>query len=63
MTARQPTLGDCDPLWHDWDQLCRRGAEELEDPVDRGWRDLRGQHITKRQYHRIQTVRVIESYL
>ncbi|MEU2924168.1 hypothetical protein ABZ636_03775 [Streptomyces sp. NPDC007251] len=58
MTGRQQTLGDCEPLWHDWDQLCQRGAEEMHDPADRQWRDLKGQRITKRQYHRIQTVHV-----
>ena len=63
MTADQLAIGDCDPLWHDWDELCDLGAEEIHDPVDREWRDLRGQRITRRQYHRIQTVKITGSYL
>lgn len=63
MTAAQPTLGDCDPMWHDWDQLCQRGAEELADPVDPRWRDLRHQRIKPQQYHRIVDVPVVGDYL
>ncbi|MGW3196283.1 hypothetical protein ACWDBD_17190 [Streptomyces sp. NPDC001118] len=44
----QLTIGDCDPMWSDWDQLCARGAEELADPVDPRWHDLRRQGITAR---------------
>ncbi|MET7429592.1 hypothetical protein ABZT16_11420 [Streptomyces flaveolus] len=58
MTATQLALGDCDPAWDDLDRLADLGAEELHDPIDQPWRDLRGQRITKRQYHRMQTVPV-----
>jgi len=59
----QLTIGDCDPMWSDWEQLCDRGAEELDDPIDLRWRDLRGQGLTPRQYHRIADVRVVGEYL
>ena len=59
MTAEQLTLGDCDPAW---DLLAQLGAEELQDPVDREWRDLRGQ-ISKRDYYRITTIHLHGSYL
>ncbi|MGW1135630.1 hypothetical protein [Streptomyces griseoluteus] len=55
MTAHQLALDACDPTW---EQLADQGAEELHDPVDQPWRDLRGQGITRRQYHRMQTVPV-----
>ena len=63
MTADQPTLGDCEPLWHDWDDLCQRGAEELCEPIDPRWHDLRRQGITAAQYHRIHDVELHGSYL
>jgi hypothetical protein len=63
VTADQLTLGDCDPMWSDWDQLCQRGAEELTDPIDPRWRDLRHQGLTARQYHRIVDVPVVGDYL
>ncbi|MET9073902.1 hypothetical protein ABZX95_17380 [Streptomyces sp. NPDC004232] len=59
----QLSLGDCDPSWDDWDQLCARGAEELHDPVDPRWHDLRGQGLTARQYHRIVDVQVVGEWL
>ena len=62
MTA-QLTLGDCDPMWFDWEQLCQRGAEELGDPVDPRWHDLRRQGITAQQYHRITDVQVVGEWL
>ena len=69
MTGRQLSIGDCDPMWDDWDQLCDRDAEEQHDPVGPEWwdvkgqRDRRGQRITKRKYRRTQTIRVIGNYL
>jgi hypothetical protein len=63
VTADQLALGDCDPLWHDWEQLCQRGAEELVDPVDPRWRDLRHQGLTAHQYQRIADVPVVGDYL
>ncbi|MFG2352623.1 hypothetical protein [Streptomyces sp. NPDC048521] len=63
MTADQLTLGDCDPLWHDWEQLCQRGAEELADPTDPRWRDLRHQGLTAQQYHRIADVQITGDWL
>lgn len=59
----QITFGDCDPMWSDWDQLCEQGAEELADPIDPRWHDLRRQGITARQYHRITDVQVVEDWL
>ena len=58
--TQQLALGDCDPTW---DDLADLGAEEVHDPVDREWRDLRGQRITRRQYHRTQTIKITGSYL
>jgi hypothetical protein len=52
VTAGQLALGDCDPDWAALDQLCDLGAE-----------DLRGQRITKRQYHRMQTITPDRRYL
>lgn len=63
MTAGQLALGDCDPMWHDWDQLCQRGAEELADPTDPRWRDLRHQGLHRRRKHRIVDVPVVGDYL
>lgn len=54
---------DCGELWSDWDELCDRGAEELYDPTERGWLDLRGQRITARQYHRLVDVQVVGDWL
>ncbi|GAA3113673.1 hypothetical protein [Streptomyces echinatus] len=59
----QLTLGDCDPLWSDWEELCQRGAEELADPTGPRWRDLRHQGVTARQYHRIVDVHVVGDLL
>ncbi|MEU1010044.1 hypothetical protein [Streptomyces sp. NPDC005890] len=63
MTADQLALGDCDPMWSDWEQLCDRGAAELVDPVDPRWRDLRHQGLTAQQYHRIVDVHVVGEWL
>lgn len=54
---------DCDPLWDDWDRLCDRGAEELYDPVDPRWHDLRHQGMSARRYHRIVDVPVVGEWL
>lgn len=59
----QLTIGDCDPMWSDWEQLCARGAEELHDPADPRWRDLRGQGLTAEKYHRIKDVQVVGEWL
>lgn len=63
MTAAQLSIGDCDPMWSDWEQLCQRGAEELADPADPRWRDLRGQGMNARQYHRIVDVKIAGEWL
>ena len=41
MTVRRPALDECEPLWHDWDALCDLGAQQLHDPVQPGYWDLR----------------------
>ncbi|MCG0061695.1 hypothetical protein L0F81_00075 [Streptomyces tricolor] len=56
-------LGDCDPLWHDWENLCRQGAAELTDPAEPRWRDIRGQGLTAHQYHRIVDIHVVGDWL
>jgi hypothetical protein len=58
VTARQLTLGDCEPLWHDWDQLCQRHARERE--IER---DLRHQGLTGRRKWRIVDVPVVGEWL
>jgi hypothetical protein len=63
VTAGQLALGDCDPAWADLARLADLGAEELHDPAGQPWRDLRGQRITKRQYHRMQTITPDRRYL
>ncbi|MEU3826489.1 hypothetical protein AB0F36_14390 [Streptomyces sp. NPDC029080] len=56
--TRQPTLGDCDPMWSDWEQLCARDATQRD--IER---DLRHQGLTAHQYQRIVDVRVVGNYL
>ncbi|MFG3660268.1 hypothetical protein [Streptomyces sp. NPDC047706] len=45
------------------DELCDLGAEELHDPIDSRWHDLRHQGITARQYHRLVDVHVVGDWL
>ncbi|MYR84052.1 hypothetical protein GTY41_03610 [Streptomyces sp. SID685] len=59
--SRQLALGDLDPLWHDWDQLCARDAAEPD--IDPRWRDIRHQGLTADQYRRIVDVPVVGNYL
>lgn len=54
---------DCGELWSDWDDLCARGAEDLHDPSDPRWHDLRRQGITARQYHRLVDVKIAGDWL
>lgn len=60
MTGRQLTLGDCDPMWHDWDQIC---AETPATPAQRPHRDLRSQRLKRRRKYRIADVQVVGEYL
>jgi hypothetical protein len=63
MTAQQLALGDCDPMWDDWDQLCDLGAEQLHDAAKNTYWDLRGQGLTALQIHRIITIHTTGEYL
>jgi hypothetical protein len=54
----QLTIGDCDPMWADWDQLCQRDARERE--IDR---DLRHQGLTARRKWRIADVKITGDWL
>lgn len=62
MTADQLTLGDCDPMWHDWDQLCARGAD-ASDPAEDLPYDLRHQGLSGRGKHRIVDVEITGEWL
>ncbi|WP_432027423.1 hypothetical protein [Streptomyces sp. 1222.5] len=59
MTGDQLTLGDCDPAWQ---RLTHRATQRQRDPISRGWHDLRAQ-LTKRQFRRMTTVKIIGDYL
>lgn len=39
-----------------FDESADLGAEALADPCDPQWRDIRHQHVTADQYHRIVDV-------
>lgn len=63
MTANQLSLGDCDPMWSDWEELCQRGSMGSASSSAPRWRDLRHQGLTARQYHRIVDVHVVGDLL
>jgi hypothetical protein len=53
MTGEQLTL----------DELCDLGAEQLHDPIDPRWRDLRRQRLTADQWHRIVDIEITGEWL
>lgn len=46
-----------------FDDLRALGAEELQDPTDPRWHDLKHQGITATQYHRMQDTPIAGEYL
>jgi hypothetical protein len=62
-TEGQIALGDCDPLWADWQELCDRDAEALPDEFDPRWRDLRHQGLSPMRIARITDVHLVGDYL
>ncbi|MBL3664475.1 hypothetical protein JL475_00245 [Streptomyces sp. M2CJ-2] len=46
-----------------FDELCDLGAEQLADPCDPTWLDLRHQGMTADQYHRTVDVQLVGEWL